>query len=103
MNARIIYFQYQINHRSLITNKKLHQFGLGENDKCELCNTTETIVHLLIECPIAQRIWESISQWLNSKLNSNIHLGTNDILLGNPKKWKMEQEQPHITRFKRDH
>ena len=62
-----------------------HQFGIRENDKCELCNTTETIVHLLIECPIAQRIWDSISQWLNSTLNSNIHLGTNDILLGNSK------------------
>ena len=85
MNARITYFQYQINHRSLITNKKLQQFGIRDSDECELCNTTETIVHLLIECPIAHRIWDSISLWLNTTLNSTLYLGTNDILLGNSK------------------
>ena len=83
LNARIIYFQYQISHRSLITNKKLHQFGLRDNANCELCNIPETIQHLLIDCPYAQGIWNEILGWLNQTLNSTIHFNTKYILLGN--------------------
>ena len=83
LNARIIYFQYQISHRSLITNKKLQQFGLRDNANCEMCNVPETIQHLLIDCPYAQGIWNGISGWLNQTLNSTLYLNTNDILLGN--------------------
>ena len=85
MNARIIYFQYQVIHRSLITNRKLFQFKIRDNDNCENCNTTETISHLLIECPIANNLWTEIRVWLQIILNSTIYLSSNDILLGNPR------------------
>ena len=85
MNACIIYFQYQVIHRSLVTNKKLQQFGLRDNSICDNCDEEETIIHLLINCPVAANIWREISQWLNRTLNSELYLETNDILLGNPK------------------
>ena len=85
MNARIIYFQYQVLHRSLFTNKKLQQFGLRDNNICDNCDQEETIIHLLINCPLAANLWREISQWLHRTINSEIHLETNDILLGNPK------------------
>ena len=85
MNSRIVYFQYQVLHRSLITNKKLQQFGIRDNNVCDNCDEEETIIHLLINCPVAVTIWREISQWLHRTLNSEIHLETNDILLGNPK------------------
>ena len=49
-NARIIYFQYQILHRSLVTNKKLEQFGIRDNNLCDECGAIETIPHLLFNC-----------------------------------------------------
>ena len=85
MNARIIYFQYKVIHRSLVTNKKLQQFGLCDNNICDNCDEEETIIHLLINCPLAVNIWGDISQWLNRTINSELYLETNDILLGNSK------------------
>ena len=85
VNARTIYFQYQITHRSLITNKKLCTFGLRDNENCELCNIPETINHLLYECPIAREIWRNIESWLRPIIRSTIHFDMFSALLGNPR------------------
>ena len=37
LNANITYLQFQILHRSVITNKKLLQFHLRDDDMCEVC------------------------------------------------------------------
>ena len=50
LNARVKYFQYQVLHRTLITNKNLHQFNLLDHNTCDNCNEIETIRHLLFEC-----------------------------------------------------
>ena len=55
MNARIIYFQYQITHRSLVTNRKPCMFGLRDDENCEICDIPETITHLLHDCTNAQK------------------------------------------------
>ena len=85
MNARTIYFQYQITHRSLVTNRKLFMFGLRDNENCEICDTPETITHLLYDCTNAQKIWTDISRWLRNILRSDVHLDKLSILLGNPR------------------
>ena len=54
LNARSMYFQFQILHRTLITNKKLYQFNIKENDHCEHCDEIDTIVHSLYECRFGQ-------------------------------------------------
>ena len=64
LNARSTYFQMQILHRTLVTNRKLMQFNIRDNEKCDNCNDTETISRLLYECQNARRIWENIEQWL---------------------------------------
>ena len=46
VNARCKYFQFQVLHRTLITDKKLLQFGIKEYDRCEFCGQVETIVHI---------------------------------------------------------
>ena len=83
MNARIIFFQFQINHRTLITNRKLFQFGIRDNDHCDVCATTETISHLLYECPNVRELWTELQLWLERSLNTNIFVSSTDILLGN--------------------
>ena len=85
VNARTIYFQYQITHRSLITNKKLCTFGLRDNENCELRYIPETINHLLYECPIAREIWRNIENWLRPIIRSTIHFDMFSVLLGNPR------------------
>ena len=83
LNARVTYFQYQINHRSLVTNKKLQQFGIRDNNLCDRCDSIETISHLLFECQYSQHIWEGISEWLNNIINSEIYMDKGSVLLGN--------------------
>ena len=85
VNARIIFFQFQIIHRSLITNRKLFQFGIKDSDNCNVCDTTETISHLLLECPSVRAIWTELQQWLERSLNTTIYISATDILLGNPR------------------
>ena len=85
MNARTIYFQYQITHRSLITNRKLLMFGLRDNETCDRCDTPETISHLLYDCANAQKIWTDISRWLRNIIRSEVYIDKLTILLGNPR------------------
>ena len=47
LNARIKFFNYQILHRSLATNKKLMVFGITDNNQCDKCSNIETIMHYL--------------------------------------------------------
>ena len=82
-NARIIYFQYQILHRSLVTNKKLEQFGIRDNNLCDDCGTIETIPHLLYNCPERQLLWQEVIDWLTITMNRNITADEQSVILGN--------------------
>ena len=83
LNARIRYFQYQINHRSLITNKKLFQFGLIEDEHCDKCNDVETIQHLLMECETLENLWSDVERWSREKVNRRLHSDLVSTILGN--------------------
>ena len=83
MNARLIYFQYQVLHRSLITNKKLLQFGIKDNGLCERCGEEETISHLLFLCQQQRVLWQEVTRWLNSIFNNTIFTDEQSITLGN--------------------
>ena len=82
-NARIIYFQYQILHRSLITNNKLKQFGIRDNNLCDDCGAIETIPHLLFHCPEKQLLWQDVINWLIPTLNRNLNMDEKSVILGN--------------------
>ena len=83
INARTKYFQYQILHRSLITNRKLHQFSLIPSDKCNFCGEVETITHLLYECPEVKKLWDQIIKWINNSTREKTLNDKCSILLGN--------------------
>ena len=81
-NARILYFQYQILQRSLVTNKKLEQFGIGDNNRCDECGDIETISHLLYNCPKHQALWYAVIDWRNRTCKKNIHINEKSVVLG---------------------
>ena len=86
VNARIRFFNYQILQRSLITNRKLFLFKMVEQEKCDNCNFTETIAHLLYDCENAQKVWVDLDRWIEMNMNEKVILDKQSILLGNPKK-----------------
>ena len=80
MNARIKYFNYQVLHRSIITNKKLLMFGLADSDLCERCGVMETIMHLLYDCK--KNLWDDLEIWMLHNLRENIKITRTVVILG---------------------
>ena len=74
LNARAIYFQIQILHRTLITNRKLKQFKIRDNDLCDNCNEPETISHLLFDCEPILELWIELGHWLDDLSPKDLYL-----------------------------
>ncbi len=56
----------------------LKRWKKKRNDKCDICNSTETISHLIYECQYARIIWSKVEKALNSTINPyNVILGHN--------------------------
>ena len=83
LNPNTIFFQFQILHRTIMTNKKLHQFNLRENELCDECHSIEDISHLFFDCPTITILWNSIKNWLNNNTNQTNYFDKKSILLGN--------------------
>ena len=83
LNARCIYFQLQVLHRTLITNRKLKQFNIREDEKCDNCESIESIAHLLYECQVTRNLWESVEQWLSGLSRNSMYFDKKSVLLGN--------------------
>ncbi|KAF3975273.1 hypothetical protein CMV_001475 [Castanea mollissima] len=55
-------FMWQCVHRSILVREVLVAKGLNLYTSCPLCNDpTESIIHVLRDCPIAQQVWNSLS------------------------------------------
>ena len=85
LNARCTYFQIQILHRTLITNRKLKQFNIRDNESCDICGEIETISHLLIDCEPVLELWIEFGLWLEGLSPNHLYLDKKSILLGNSK------------------
>ena len=61
LSANLQYFQYQIVSRTLVTNKKLKQFKIVEDENRSFCETEmETIENTLFSCPNIRALWLNI-------------------------------------------
>ncbi len=75
--------QFQVLHRSLVTNVDLLKWKLKESDLCTFCNNyPETLQHLLLECTITRILWHKIKAWLSRKTGVTIHIRNEDIIFG---------------------
>ena len=83
LNARCIYFQLQVLHRTLITNRKLKQFNIRDDEKCDKCDAIESIAHLLYECQFPRDLWGAVEQWLSGLSRNTIYFDKISVLLGN--------------------
>ena len=45
INIRSKYFHYQVLHRTIVTNRKLLQFNMRMDEKCDNCGEIETITY----------------------------------------------------------
>ena len=66
-----------------MTNKKLHQFNLRDNELCDECQSIEDISHLFFDCPTITRFWNSLKNWLDNNTDQTNCLDKKSIMLGN--------------------
>ena len=75
---------FRIVHRILTTKTLLLHLGITENDLCSYCaNSRETIKHLYLECPVVQRLWADLENWLRRTMHDNdIALSKSTLIAG---------------------
>ena len=75
-------YDWHIRHRTLPTAERLHRINVHNTPDCHNCNRTETIEHLLIDCPNVRPFWAYIQTITNRITNTNEQLEALDKLLG---------------------
>ena len=59
------YLQFRMIHKRKVTNKKLCDMEIKENDSCPHCHDyVETIEYAFLQCKMARKIWKEIETWL---------------------------------------
>ena len=79
----MIYLQFKIINRILGTKSLLYKISLTDNPLCTFCKEQEeTIPHLFYDCNEVLLLWQTLYQWISSKLNTHLRPEKNSILLG---------------------
>lgn len=82
-NVQLRYFQFQLLHHILTTNRDAFRWKLSTVDTCTFCdNAPETLKHLLWECTITQYFWHRVFSWVKFCTGSNIRFNETEILFG---------------------
>ncbi len=75
-NKKLSETNYKILHGILPCNKNLKKWKKKDSDKCDMCDETQCINHLLYECWYSDMIWKYVSAKLNVKIElKNVLLG----------------------------
>ena len=65
-------FQYRLLLGKIFTNSILYKWKIVSSPGCNLCNAvTQTVEHVLWDCPYAQRIWQNLTTMCDINLDIN--------------------------------
>ena len=79
----LIYLQFKIINRILGTKSLLYKISLTDSPLCTFCKKQEeTILHLFYDCNEVLLLWQTLYQWISTKLNTQLRPEKNSILLG---------------------
>ena len=84
-DTKLIWLQFRILHHCLTTNRSVSKFKPEQTDLCEFCRKkSESIIHLLWQCPYIQQFWTSLAEYINIKCTHvhNFHFTKDLVLFG---------------------
>ena len=58
-------FHYRLLLNKIFTNDTLKKWRIVDSDKCDYCDCKQTILHLLIECQVSQKLWSLVELIIN--------------------------------------
>ena len=76
--------QYQILNRFIPCKYALKLWNKEDSELCDVCNTSDTIEHFFVKCNKVVPFWNSFNQWFSRVTETQITLGTFDIIFGIP-------------------
>ena len=76
------WFQLKLIYRILGTKSYTMKLNITDNDKCNYCHQTETILHMFVECQNAKDLWAKIAEYIYNKIHLHINFSSFDILFG---------------------
>ena len=114
LDARLRYFNFQVLHRTLTTNKALKLYNIAESNTCGNCPEIDTISHRLYNCNTIQPLWSKLTNWTKKYIRDDFSMERPAVLVGDcrnpvlvnmiiiiPKneihKCKNNQKQPTLT------
>ena len=76
-------FQIRLNLRLIVTQLQLHGFELVDDNLCKFCRKkTKTLMHLFCDCEIVVCVWSNVSEFMSSRLRTNIVHRKQHMLFG---------------------
>lgn len=86
-NTKMRSFQFRFLCHSLVTNKKLKEWGLSDTDRCTFCRDHyETQEHLFLNCTETRRFFEQVLIWFECLTDSEFNLDKTQLALLSNKK-----------------
>ena len=74
-------FQYKINNKILTTKSFLLKINKSDNDTCSYCRqSSETIAHLFLDCPVTRLFIADIKRWLEQECNKQLNVNDNAFI-----------------------
>lgn len=52
------HFLWKLKKEALAVGESLTKRGIPVDGKCKRCGAMESVIHVMLQCPFAQRVWE---------------------------------------------
>ena len=91
-------FQYRLLVNNIYTNERLYHWKIKNSKKCDFCIAeNQSIVHLLIECPMAKKAWTEIREFITkcTEIDTAMLTFTNENIILN----LVHPKAGHIVNF----
>ena len=83
LNSKLRDFQFRLLHNAVITNTRLRQWGIVEDENCTFCRRSpESILHLLIECHYSTQLGNSLFDYIEEIAGISIKPTKAEFFLG---------------------
>ena len=81
-DTKLMWLQYRILHNILTTNRSVSKYNPNQTDRCSFCrSSSETITHLMWQCPRVNSFWRQLSSLIKTRCNINCADVINETLV----------------------
>ena len=75
-------FQYKILHRIFPCNKYVSKWDKNVNEKCNQCESVDTIEHYFLQCSTVSNFWKRVQNWWESNFEQIFAINMKIVIFG---------------------